>query len=271
MDSVNDILLGIKTPHTKDYESFRPAGRAFYLVACFDTPFSCLTKQGWQEGNPGDCMIIRPDFTEHHRGTEFMEEGFMNDWIHVYGLNIGKMLDKYDCPANTIIPTRTPGLIRSELLSIQKELFEKQKFYEERIELLMETIILKMARTVNSARQVMRYSSQEKQYFPMFLKMRQKMYEEYAKQWPIKELADSVGLSESRFSVLYQKFFNISPHEDLINCRIDVAKKQLISTADKMSQIAEDCGFSNMYYFSKKFYQNVGVRPSEYRKGTFVS
>jgi AraC-like DNA-binding protein len=44
--------------------------------------------------------------------------------------------------------------------------------------------------------------------------------------------------------------------------RIEIAKNMLYSGEYSVSQVAEQCGFSDIYYFSKAFKKAVGVNPS---------
>ncbi len=267
MAPIDILLFGIATQHSKDFVAYRPKGMGCYLISCFETPFSCLTKHGWQDGSAGDCIIISPDFPEHHHATSEMENGFVNDWIHITGSSIPSLLSKYNLPCNKIIQTGTSGLITSELKEISQELFNKNEYYRQRTDLLIETMLLKIARSAASKLQASKYTPQEEQYLPIFLKLRHELFSDCSKQWSIKELSQSANLSESRFSVLYRKFFQASPYEDLMNQRIETAKRLILSSSDNMNQIAEKSGFSNIYYFSRIFKQYVGCCPREYRNG----
>ena len=48
--------------------------------------------------------------------------------------------------------------------------------------------------------------------------------------------------------------------------RMKIAKHLLIGTTYTISEIAERCGFDNVYYFSNSFKQQTGMSPSEYLK-----
>ena len=267
MPALEVLLMGISTNHARDFVAHRPNGMGCYLITCFETPFSTLTTQGWQNGHPGDCMIISPDFPEHHCATAEMETGFVNDWIHVTGSGVPELLSRYQLPCNTIIHTGTAGLLTPELSVLQSELYEKKQFYAERIALLFEMLLLKIARSAAKSEPTTRLTPQEARYLPHFLKLRQTMYHNATANWTIKALSAMVNLSESRFSFLYQKFFHISPYEDLMKQRIESAQRALLYSGDKISEVAEKCGFSNMFYFSRVFKKHVGCTPSDYRKG----
>jgi transcriptional regulator GlxA family with amidase domain len=44
-----------------------------------------------------------------------------------------------------------------------------------------------------------------------------------------------------------------------------MAKKLLVDTNGKISDIAVECGFGSASYFSKVFVKNEGITPAEYR------
>ena len=80
-----------------------------------------------------------------------------------------------------------------------------------------------------------------------------------------KELCDSTGLSYSYFSELFNAEYGMSPVKLITKMKIDFAKELLITDHYSISEIAEKCGFENVYYFSNVFKRLVGVSPKNYR------
>ena len=78
-------------------------------------------------------------------------------------------------------------------------------------------------------------------------------------------LASMTNISEVYFRKLFKRTFGISPHEYIINQRIEKAK-QLLMSGNNVSETALLCGFSNLYYFSGAFKKFCGISPSEYVK-----
>ena len=59
----------------------------------------------------------------------------------------------------------------------------------------------------------------------------------------------------------------MTPLEYLTQIRIEQAKSYLInSNIYSISEIADMCGFSDQYYFSRVFKKTVGVSPRDYKK-----
>lgn len=82
----------------------------------------------------------------------------------------------------------------------------------------------------------------------------------------IPTLASICKISTRYFGELFSAFFGVSPKEYIIRMRLETAKNMLISSDDKVIDIAEKCGFSDVYYFSKTFKKELGDTPSSFRK-----
>ncbi len=72
------------------------------------------------------------------------------------------------------------------------------------------------------------------------------------------------GLSYSHFKKLFISVYGMSPCKFVTKMRIDYAKELLIAGVYSISEIAEMCGFENVYYFSNVFKKNVGVSPKNF-------
>ncbi|WP_332238686.1 helix-turn-helix transcriptional regulator [Sporolactobacillus sp. KGMB 08714] len=58
----------------------------------------------------------------------------------------------------------------------------------------------------------------------------------------------------------------ITPMKYLNQVRIEEAKKRLLNTTLSIKQIADQCGFQNVYYFSNLFKKVIGMPPMHYRE-----
>jgi len=79
-------------------------------------------------------------------------------------------------------------------------------------------------------------------------------------------MAKLSGYSPSRFLALYREFYGASPVNDLIQYRIEQAKRLMLYGNMRLNDIAEAVGFSSIYYFSKCFKKTVGVSPTVYKR-----
>lgn len=80
------------------------------------------------------------------------------------------------------------------------------------------------------------------------------------------DIAAHVNLSQSYFHTVFTAAVGCSPHEYLVKCRIDEAKKMLWDSENQMKEIAVSCGFGCQQYFNKVFKRQTGMTPLEYKK-----
>lgn len=85
----------------------------------------------------------------------------------------------------------------------------------------------------------------------------------------IKMLADMSGICESYFRRIFVQKYNIPPKTYVINLRLKYARQLLSESKLDVSHIAEKCGFSNVYHFSRTFKSNYGETPTQFRSRTF--
>lgn len=265
-DNINISLFGIDTPHQPDFVIDWPNGIHSYILMCFSTPFFIRTLSGIETGKPGDCILYTPDFPQYHGTLPGEIHGFRNDWLHLTGNNLITQAEKYQIPFNQIIRTGQSHIISSHLHRIANEVSYQQPYKNERIALIVEEILLLISRYSKLEFEFENLKPVEQEYKKPFIEVRSYIHLHFQEDWPINRMANMLNLSSSRFSVLYHNFFKISPKEDLIVKRIDEAKILLISTRASVEQVALDCGFKSIYYFSKIFKKRTGVSPQAFRR-----
>ncbi|MDC7218370.1 MAG: AraC family transcriptional regulator [Spirochaetales bacterium] len=81
----------------------------------------------------------------------------------------------------------------------------------------------------------------------------------------VEELAREAGMGKFSFIRKYAARYGLTPHADLINCRIQRAIL-LFETDLSLTDIALDCGFSDQSHFIRQFRLYTGLAPREYRR-----
>ncbi len=74
------------------------------------------------------------------------------------------------------------------------------------------------------------------------------------------------ALSKQSLISKFKNYIGKTPMEYLSELRLSSAKELLVNSDMPIYEIAENCGFENIYYFSNKFKHNIGYSPSAYRK-----
>jgi len=87
----------------------------------------------------------------------------------------------------------------------------------------------------------------------------------------IENIADFVGLSSGRLSVLFKKETGKTPLEWLTDIRIKKAISLLLHSNYKIYEISEKIGYRSSQYFSQVFYQHTGKKPLDYRNNSSIT
>ncbi len=87
-----------------------------------------------------------------------------------------------------------------------------------------------------------------------------------AKEWDFAQEAGRLGLSNSHFRKLFHDGMNQPPTLFLIGERMKRAARMLREEASTLTEIAERCGYEDIYFFNKTFKKHHGVSPGRYRR-----
>ncbi|MEK4064405.1 MULTISPECIES: helix-turn-helix domain-containing protein [Paenibacillus] len=91
------------------------------------------------------------------------------------------------------------------------------------------------------------------------------MQEHYSEPVSVDQLAEIAGIGRARYTQLFKEITGRIPLEHLNGLRIERAQQQLLLTKDRLHDIALTVGYSNEYYFNRRFKGAVGVTPGQYR------
>jgi AraC-like DNA-binding protein len=82
----------------------------------------------------------------------------------------------------------------------------------------------------------------------------------------LKHAIETSNLTQRRFNDLFKQTFSITPNRYLTVLKIEFAKKLLKLENLTIMEIAELCGFSDIYYFSKLFKKETGSTPTTFKE-----
>jgi AraC family L-rhamnose operon transcriptional activator RhaR len=82
----------------------------------------------------------------------------------------------------------------------------------------------------------------------------------------VEEVAHRSGYSLRTFTRAFREATSTTPHNYLVQLRIEHAKRAIRTTTDSITEIAFASGFHDSNYFSSCFSKMTGLSPSEYRR-----
>jgi AraC family transcriptional regulator len=92
------------------------------------------------------------------------------------------------------------------------------------------------------------------------------IHENIDKDLSLVDISAIVGMSMYYFSRQFKQSTGMAPHQYVMNCRIDRAKKLLSSTNQTIEQISSQVGFQSQSHFTNVFRKFTGITPRVYRE-----
>ena len=105
------------------------------------------------------------------------------------------------------------------------------------------------------------------QYHERITATRQYIDEHLGDKLSLDTLARRFGSSPSFFSRMFKKIMGITPFEYIIESRLTLARKLLITTGESVEEIASTCGFDDMSHFYRVFKRRFNMTPALLKEG----
>ncbi len=261
MNDISIFAVELRWEHPAGFTIDRPRGLGCYLLLRFHSPMEVLSAQGMVHAEPGHCILYSPRHPQWYRGRQ---GAWVNDWMHMDGAAIGPTAARLGVPLDTLLVPSDTGFLPRLFEEIRTERLNAEAGYEEIVELLVRQLLVRLGRALRAP--AAHFTPAEAAHWPAMRALRQRLHEQLAHRWTVGEMAAEVRLSTSRFAALYQRFFGVSPVEDLLRARLKYAEHLLTNRTMTVGEAATQCGFRNLRYFSHVFHQRVGCPPSEYHR-----
>ncbi len=245
----------------------RPNGSNDYLFLLFHSEVNMNIDGKTELLKPGSLVLFSPNANYCYYNKL---KGFDNDWFHFTASGFEDFIKDTELPMNIPFYINDIPWIHKSIQDIEREHILKDIGYKIQLNNLISSFFIQLSRKKHSERSY----GDRPHYFTLeteFKDIRSKFLTSLAHRWNVDEMALTVNLSRSRFTYLYKSFFGISPGEDLLTERINMACHLLISTNLNITQIAGRVGYNNIYHFSKQFKKGTKLSPTIYRNNNKYS
>lgn len=81
----------------------------------------------------------------------------------------------------------------------------------------------------------------------------------------LEEISQAAHLSKYHFLRLFRQHYGITPHQYVINCRINAARTALTKGVS-LSEVALRYGFADLSHFNRRFKRIYGMTPHQYQR-----
>lgn len=255
--------------HYVAFNSYRQKGFAFtrmdgmmgYLFVYFKTPTLLqIRDDSYTISEPG-VVIIEP-YTPFKYTP--LTENYYDDYIHFSPKDESNFSSKLHFPLNIPIKISNDMCISPITKAISQQHRESCPFMSDIQYHHIMLLILRIAEEWIACNQI----NPDTPYFQRLTALRTKIHESPSKQWRIQEMANEVMLSPAYFQILYKQAFGVTCMTDVIQTKIQTAKKLLTSTDMLVSEIADELGYNQVYHFIRQFKKITGMTPGAFRKMT---
>ena len=84
--------------------------------------------------------------------------------------------------------------------------------------------------------------------------------------WDSTALSALTKLSAPHIRRLFKKHLRTSPHQWLLRERLTHAQTLITDSAIPLAEIADICGFCDVYHFTREFKRSIGTPPAAWRR-----
>ena len=147
------------------------------------------------------------------------------------------------------------------------QLLQKQQVDHLQVDEMVMQLLTKVLVTLGNTPELPIVPDRLKKYHLLTIeKAKEYLLQNFTEDISLNELAEHCHVSPFHFSRVFKTVLNISPHQYLLNVRLNNAKILLATTHKPVNDIAFECGFNSLEHFVTAYKQQFSLTPSQQRK-----
>src|SRR5690606_9863107 len=156
---------------------------------------------------------------------------------------------------------RMSDLIALETQSAEQNLLQQAK---QTINHLLKGLLMDYL-LASRMKQVYSRDGVEENQFKMALSLVSQIHENPA-AFDLAHFTQRIGYSDDHLRRLIKRVVGLTPHQIIIDAKINRARFLLQESTHSISDIADELGYDNIHYFSLQFKKITGLSPTAYRQ-----
>ena len=161
-------------------------------------------------------------------------------------------------PLPEVAKIEPPGRLEPLFKSLFEIYKQKTYLYQWRQNLLLEQILCEILSALhgeNAPAELIRIK-----------KVLEHIHEDPARPFTLEDLTARSGVKKTLFLQSFRRMTGTTPKQYILGLRLEYARDLLLETDVPVAQVAERCGFSDSFYFSRCFKNHFSTSPRQYRK-----
>lgn len=188
------------------------------------------------------------------------------DWEHIYVAVEGKRAERWS--REGLIPKQKQSWLELEPSDELMSSFKKLVYLNTSTEFAAkESFVLALERLLLDV-QILDKSLKEKKgrgHVSMMRELITNIALHPEQSYSFESISESFHMSYRSFRRWFHKMTNMAPQEYLNDKKLELAARLLLSSSEKIKNIAEQCGYESQLYFSSRFKKKYQMSPKEYR------
>jgi AraC-like DNA-binding protein len=233
----------------------------YLLIICLQGEASVIVDEHVVRLKPGSAVLVTPHQFHHYARFSgdkvlWLFVSFELEAVEEFKMHRGRRLDV--SPLQRICLT--------ELAERYADCETKQEA-DASIAALLALILQEFRLSVTSGKDVMSVADQAVPSRKLMQDVARYVHQHVGEALQIEDVAKAVGLSESHLRARFRVLAGIGLGAYIRRLRLHRARTLMLASELRLKEIAERCGYESIYAFSRTFRQEMGMSPSEYRKG----
>lgn len=178
--------------------------------------------------------------------------------MEFYGVHFTLPSDVDRLPLPEVAKIEPPGRLEPLFKSLFEIYKQKTYLYQWRQNVLLEQILCEILSALhgeNAPAELIRIK-----------KVLEHIHEDPARPFTLEELTARSGVKKTLFLQSFRRVIGTTPKQYILGLRLEYARDLLLETDVPVAQVAERCGFSDSFYFSRCFKNHFSTSPRQYRK-----
>jgi AraC family transcriptional regulator of arabinose operon len=239
----------------------RPKGTGDYLFMYFYEAVEIRGADGTLRRAPGSIVVWEPK-DGHYYGDKSQE--WNHSWMHCSGTYFKTVLRQEHIPCNLPIELPDPAIVEKYLFDLHCEL----NHYKEPDVMIVQNLIRNWMRELA---RVVRGGGRKQMIPREFQELKSFIDANYQRNLSLNDLARHIHLSVPHLCSQFKKIFGVPAMSYLIDQRLYQAAHLLHDRNLRVSDVARQVGYDDLFYFSKLFKSRFGASPREFRRRQFAA